>query len=244
VSERRLLAAARRLGDRAEAALGERPDTVAHIARAAMDALDRDGEDHPGAAELIELAVRALDLDAALRRHEKDRQERRRRELERSLARLRATSTTAELTDAIREEDDGVAGFAESAGRIYERAVALELLEAQEAIVREAQGATEAIMSSLQGDIELVRLVGRSDAPGRRDDGDVSPRARRTAFDAQLTRRERDVLALMSQGKGNDAIAEQLAVTRSTVKSHVRNILRKIGAVNRAEAISRYHAMT
>jgi DNA-binding NarL/FixJ family response regulator len=42
----------------------------------------------------------------------------------------------------------------------------------------------------------------------------------------------------MIQGRSNAEIAEQLAVEPSTVKSHVRAILRKLGAVNRVEAIA------
>jgi DNA-binding NarL/FixJ family response regulator len=60
----------------------------------------------------------------------------------------------------------------------------------------------------------------------------------------QLTRRERDVLSLMVKGHANRVIAEQLVISPSTVKSHVRSILLKIGAVNRSEAISRYYDLT
>jgi DNA-binding CsgD family transcriptional regulator len=60
--------------------------------------------------------------------------------------------------------------------------------------------------------------------------------------DAGLTRREHEVLALMVAGMGNAAIAERLVVSRSTVKSHVRTVLRKLGAVNRADAIARSRA--
>ncbi len=42
---------------------------------------------------------------------------------------------------------------------------------------------------------------------------------------ATLTERERDVLALMAQGRSNQAIGQQLFLTSKTVESHVRNIL-------------------
>ena len=53
-----------------------------------------------------------------------------------------------------------------------------------------------------------------------------------------LTPREREVLGLMVEGLTNPEIAERLVVSRSTAKAHVSNILSKLGASNRAEAIS------
>ena len=53
-----------------------------------------------------------------------------------------------------------------------------------------------------------------------------------------LTAREREVLALMVEGLTNPEIAERLVVSRSTAKAHVSNILSKLGASNRAEAVS------
>jgi DNA-binding CsgD family transcriptional regulator len=45
---------------------------------------------------------------------------------------------------------------------------------------------------------------------------------------------------MMVRGASNAAIAEKLIIKEGTVKSHVKHILRKLDAVNRAEAISRY----
>jgi DNA-binding NarL/FixJ family response regulator len=51
----------------------------------------------------------------------------------------------------------------------------------------------------------------------------------------RLTARERDVLALLKQGKPNKLIAHELNVSESTVKVHVRNTMRKTGTTNRTE---------
>ena len=46
---------------------------------------------------------------------------------------------------------------------------------------------------------------------------------------AALTERERDVLALMAEGRSNSAIADRLTVTLKTVESHIANIFSKLG---------------
>jgi DNA-binding NarL/FixJ family response regulator len=51
-----------------------------------------------------------------------------------------------------------------------------------------------------------------------------------------LTPREIEVLRLVSLGEGNDAIARALRITERTVKFHLQNAYRKLGARNRTEA--------
>jgi len=53
-----------------------------------------------------------------------------------------------------------------------------------------------------------------------------------------LTDRERDVLKLMIEGLNNTQIAGRLTVSPSTVKSHVSNILAKLGVASRTEAVT------
>lgn len=52
----------------------------------------------------------------------------------------------------------------------------------------------------------------------------------------ELTNREREVLDLIAQGKSNQEIAEILFVTLKTVKTHVSNILAKLGVEDRTQA--------
>jgi LuxR family transcriptional regulator, regulator of acetate metabolism len=61
--------------------------------------------------------------------------------------------------------------------------------------------------------------------------------------DNPLTAREREVIELVSAGATNQEIANALVISESTVKSHVKHILRKLGAANRAEAVSRHLSM-
>ena len=53
-----------------------------------------------------------------------------------------------------------------------------------------------------------------------------------------LTEREREVLALMVEGLNNTQIAAKLTVSPSTIKSHVSNILAKLGVASRTEAVT------
>ncbi len=57
----------------------------------------------------------------------------------------------------------------------------------------------------------------------------------RTATD-WLTERQLTILAQLKQGKPNKVIARELGMSESTVKVHIRTIMRKTGAVNRTQA--------
>lgn len=54
---------------------------------------------------------------------------------------------------------------------------------------------------------------------------------------AALSPREREVLALMTEGLGNAQIAERLSISEKTVRNHVSNLFDKLGLWTRAQAI-------
>jgi len=55
---------------------------------------------------------------------------------------------------------------------------------------------------------------------------------------ANLTQREDEILRLIARGARDREIAQQLIISESTVKKHVQNVLRKLHARNRVEAVS------
>jgi two-component system, NarL family, response regulator DevR len=53
----------------------------------------------------------------------------------------------------------------------------------------------------------------------------------------QITPREREILALLAHGLSNAAIGQRLYISATTVKFHVGNVMHKLGATRRAEAV-------
>ncbi|HJT94179.1 MAG TPA: LuxR C-terminal-related transcriptional regulator [Mycobacterium sp.] len=121
--------------------------------------------------------------------------------------------------------------FADGFGHIYERTVLEERLRAQRDSMRELFfGAIDRIDDLCDSGMEATRRGDVVDEQG--PDGMGIPPL------AELTEREVQVFELMATGATNQAIAEKLVITEGTVKSHVKHILRKYGAVNRAQAIA------
>jgi DNA-binding NarL/FixJ family response regulator len=62
----------------------------------------------------------------------------------------------------------------------------------------------------------------------------------RTALKARfdtLTQRERDIVRRLAHGRSNAALAEELALSEATVKTHVTRLLSKLGARSRVQAV-------
>ncbi|MEO8022759.1 response regulator [Polaromonas sp.] len=73
-------------------------------------------------------------------------------------------------------------------------------------------------------------------AGGDRDAKAPAPREQEALAIAQLSARERGVLALVAQGDSNKVIARKLDIAETTVKIHVQHILRKLQLSSRVQA--------
>jgi DNA-binding CsgD family transcriptional regulator len=70
------------------------------------------------------------------------------------------------------------------------------------------------------------------------DEGSGAVRATdEAAVAAQLTRREREVLALLAEGASNKTIARRLGISVHTAKFHVASLLDKLDATGRTDAV-------
>jgi DNA-binding CsgD family transcriptional regulator len=136
------------------------------------------------------------------------------------------------------DDRDNLWTFAEHFGLLFHRAVLVERLAAQRAQLHEAFTEAEQVVEDLRDqEIELGRTAhGIPEAAAAA----ALFRPSESRLDALLTRREREVLELITSGATNVRIAEQLVISEGTVKSHVKHILRKLRVGNRAEAVSRY----
>jgi DNA-binding NarL/FixJ family response regulator len=64
------------------------------------------------------------------------------------------------------------------------------------------------------------------------------PFARCQLMDQTLTRREREVVVLVSYGLSNKEVAQRLKLTESTIKTHLHNIYRKLGIGKRTALVA------
>jgi DNA-binding NarL/FixJ family response regulator len=85
---------------------------------------------------------------------------------------------------------------------------------------------------------ELLETIRAVHAGQKRIPPDIAAELAEHATDDELTEREIDVLRLIGAGNGNKQIADQLAIGEATVKSHVTNILSKLGANDRSHAVT------
>ena len=85
---------------------------------------------------------------------------------------------------------------------------------------------------------ELLETIRAVHAGQKRIPPDIAAELSEHATDDELTQREIDVLRLIGSGNANKQIADQLSIGEETVKSHVTNILSKLGANDRSHAVT------
>ena len=85
---------------------------------------------------------------------------------------------------------------------------------------------------------ELLETIRAVHAGQKRVSPEIAAEIAEHATDDALTPREIDVLRLIARGNANKIIAAELSLTEETVKSHIRNILSKLGANDRTHAVA------
>jgi DNA-binding NarL/FixJ family response regulator len=85
---------------------------------------------------------------------------------------------------------------------------------------------------------ELLETIRAVHAGHKRIPPDIAAELAEHATDDDLSLRELEVLRLIAAGNSNKMIADRLSIGEATVKSHVANILSKLGANDRAHAVT------
>lgn len=131
-------------------------------------------------------------------------------------------------------------------------------VEATSIIVSEYPGTRILVITTFQGDVEVLRAL-KAGAAGyivksaiaedlceairkihkgnRYIPTEIAAGLAHHAGEPLLTPREVAVLQLVAAGKSNYVVAQELFVTEETVKSHMRNIMTKLGARDRTHAV-------
>ncbi len=160
----------------------------------------------------------------------------------------RVGGATAELAGlAVRDTDPGRAAelFADAAKRwegFSRRAVLRCRLSAAVAFANQDRHVALVELRRLAAELEPNELVllSRQVTRARRDLGDCElPSTPTGPRSAALSRREAEVMAAVAAGATSVAIAARLAVAPSTVETHVKSAMRKLGATTRTEAAVR-----
>jgi DNA-binding NarL/FixJ family response regulator len=85
---------------------------------------------------------------------------------------------------------------------------------------------------------ELLEAIRAVHAGKKRIPPEVAAELADHAAESELSSREIEVLRLIASGNANKLIADQLSISEETVKSHVTNILSKLGANDRTHAVT------
>ena len=148
-------------------------------------------------------------------------------------------STRRTLTAADRV---AIQAFADMFDLAYERATVAERLREQRDAIQAALTSAANSVSEIGG---TVGVLARTGGQPRATRVPVGPAGRAgDGGTGRLSRREWEILDLLATGASNGQIAATLVLSESTIKSHVKRILRKLPAANRAEAVYRYTQLT
>ena len=157
---------------------------------------------------------------------------------ESALRKFDETTPDVSLVDLRMRPMDGVEFTSRLRSRVRDaKVILLTTYDTDEEIYR---GFRAGIATYLLKDIDIARLVDvilAVHAGQRVIDPAIALKLAEHASTEALTERQAEVLQLVAAGKSNLEIAEQIHISEGTVKAHMRSILRKLGARDRAQAI-------
>ena len=126
------------------------------------------------------------------------------------------------------EDEMGFVGLRAGAVGYLSKDVDVDVLPQALEGAREGQAAISRRLS-----MQLIEELRRAPEPARGMRPVKSP----------LTPREWEVIDLLYEGRTTDEIADTLVLSTETIRSHIKNLMRKLGARSRQEAVAKAHGM-
>lgn len=118
------------------------------------------------------------------------------------------------------------------------RVIVLSTLDSDGKIRRALQSGASGYLLKSAPKSALLSAIRTVHAGGRCVPPDVAARLAEHLGEVDLTPRELDVLGLVREGCRNKQIADRLAISETTVNFHIRNLVQKLGANDRAHAVA------
>jgi DNA-binding NarL/FixJ family response regulator len=156
-----------------------------------------------------------------------------------AIEKFRAHRPDVTLMDLQMPDMNGTETIARICGEFSQaRIVVLTTYTGDAQVLRALKAGARAYILKAHVHRELLRTIRAVHAGQKRIPPDIAEELAEHALDDVLSSREIDVLNLIAAGNSNKRIADQLSIGEATVKSHVTNILSKLGANDRAHAIT------
>ena len=118
------------------------------------------------------------------------------------------------------------------------RIIVLTTYKGDVQIMRALKSGARAYLLKAQVDLELLDTIRAVHAGQKRIPAEIAAELAEYSGEDELTPRELEVLKLIATGNSNKEIAARLAISDDTVKGHVTNILSKLGASDRTQAVT------
>ncbi|HYW71656.1 MAG TPA: response regulator transcription factor [Pyrinomonadaceae bacterium] len=119
------------------------------------------------------------------------------------------------------------------------RIIVLTTYDGDEDIYRSVQAGAQGYLLKDMFFEELENAIRKVHGGARLIPGSVAERLAARMSSSELTSRELEVLKQIVDGKSNKEIASELSISEATVKSHINNILSKLGVSDRTQAATR-----
>ena len=125
--------------------------------------------------------------------------------------------------------------FLDSVQRALERRTAMRTVHE----IEERVGSMSAVLQSVKNTLEAAGQPLFAPMPqlsGRGEDQAIRARLQSDEF-AMLSRREREILAMIAKGESTSTVAVRLSISVSTVRNHLKSIYRKVGVTSQVSLV-------